>query len=60
MLPMMPCVTIERVRSKLETSLPTATAAVQTLEELGIVAKTTGQKKNRHFSYQAYVILLSP
>jgi Fic family protein len=59
MLPMMPRFTIESVRSKLETSFPTATAAVQTLEELGIVVETTGQKKNRRYSYQAYVDLLS-
>ncbi len=59
MLPMMPRVTIERVRQQLATSFPTATAAVQTLEELGILVETTGQKKNRHYSYQAYVALLS-
>jgi Fic family protein len=59
MLPMMPRFTIERARQQLATSFPTATAAVQTLQELGIVAETTGQKKNRHYSYQAYVDLLS-
>ncbi len=59
MLPMMPRFTIERVRQQLATSFPTATAAVQTLQELGIVAETTGQRKNRHYSYQAYVALLS-
>jgi Fic family protein len=59
MLPMMPRFTIERVRQQLATSFPTATAAVQSLEELGIVHETTGQKKNRHYSYSAYVDLLS-
>lgn len=29
------------------------------LEDLGIVAEMTGQKKNRSYSYQAYVELLS-
>jgi len=29
------------------------------LEELGIVTERTGQKKNRIYSYQAYVDLLS-
>jgi hypothetical protein len=29
------------------------------LEDLGIVAEMTGQKKNRRYSYQAYVELLS-
>lgn len=59
MLPMMPRFTIERVRQKLDTSFPTATAAVKILEDLGIVAEMTGQKKNRSYSYQAYVDLLS-
>jgi len=59
MLPMMPRFTIERVRRQLDTSFPTATAAVKALEDLGIVSEMTGQKKNRSYSYQAYVELLS-
>lgn len=59
MLPMMPRFTIERARQQLDTSFPTATAAVKVLEELGIVTEMTGQKKNRSYSYQAYVELLS-
>ena len=59
MLPMMPRFTIERVRQQLDTSVPTATAAVKVLEELSIVTEMTGQKKNRSYSYQAYVELLS-
>ena len=59
MLPMMPRFTIERVRQQLNTSFPTATAAVKALEDLGIVTEMTGQKKNRSYSYQAYVELLS-
>lgn len=59
LLPMMPRFTIERVRQQLDTSFPTATAAVKVLEELGIVTEITGQKKNRIYSYQAYVELLS-
>jgi len=59
MLPMMPRFTIERVRQQLGTSFPTATAAVKTLEDLGIVTELTGLKKNRSYSYQAYVELLS-
>ena len=58
-LPMMPRFTIERVRQQLDTSFPTATAAVNVLEDLGIVTEMTGQKKNRSYSYQAYVELLS-
>lgn len=48
-----------RVRQKLETTFPTATAAVQVLEDLGIVTEMTGQKKNRSYSYQPYIELLS-
>ena len=59
MLPMMPRFTIEMVRQQLDTSFPTATAAVKLFEELGLVVEMTGQKKNRTFSYQAYVELLS-
>jgi len=59
MLPMMPRFTIERVRQQLDTSFPTATAAVKVLEDLGVITEMTGQKKNRSYSYQAYVELLS-
>lgn len=59
MLPMMPRFTIERVRQQLDTTFPTANAAVKALEDLGIVTEMTGQKKNRSYSYQAYVELLS-
>ena len=58
-LPVMPRFTIEQVRQRLSTTFPTATAAVKLLEELAIVTETTGQKKNRSFSYAAYVELLS-
>lgn len=59
LLPLMPRFTIEQVRRKLATTFPTATAAVKLLEELGIVTELTGQKKNRCFSYAAYVQLLA-
>ena len=59
MLPMMPRFTVERVRQRLETSFPTANAAVQVLQGLGIVNELTGQKKNRSYSYQAYIALLA-
>jgi Fic family protein len=59
MLPMMPRFSIERVRQRLDTSFPTATAAVRVLEDLGVVTELTGQKKNRMFSYRDYVELLT-
>lgn len=51
LLPMMPRFTVERVRQQLETTFPTANAAVQVLQQLGIVVEVTGQKKNRSYSY---------
>jgi len=59
MLPMMPRFTIERARKRLDTTFPTASAAVKVLEDLGIVTEMTGQKKNRNYSYQPYIELLS-
>lgn len=59
LLPVMPRFTIEQVRQRLATTFPTATAAVKLLEETGIVTELTGQKKNRSFSYRAYVELLA-
>lgn len=59
MLPMMPRFTIDSVRLKLATSFPTANSAVKVLEALGIVTETTGQKKNRSYSYAAYIDLLT-
>jgi Fic family protein len=59
LLPMMPRFSIEQVRQKLNTTFPTANAAVKVLEDLGIVVEFTGQKKNRSFSYQPYIELLT-
>ncbi len=59
MLPMMPRFNIDQVRQKLDTTFPTANAAVKVLESLGIVAELTGQKKNRSYSYAAYIALLA-
>lgn len=59
MLPLMPRFTVEQARQKLETSFPTANAAVRLLETLGVVSETTGQKTNRIYSYQAYEGLLT-
>lgn len=58
LLPVMPRFTVERVRQKLETTFPTANAAVRVLERLGVVKEMTGQKTNRRYSYQAYIDLL--
>lgn len=59
LLPMMPRFSVEHVRQRLNTTFPTASAAVKLLEARGILVELTGQKKNRVYSYQAYVELLS-
>jgi len=59
MLPVMPRFNVERVRTALATTFPTANAAVKVLEDLGIVSETTGQKKNRSYRYAAYIALLT-
>lgn len=59
LLPLMPRFTVDRVRQKLQTSFPTASAAVKTLEDLGIVTELTGQKTKRNYSYQRYIALLT-
>ena len=58
-LPMMPRFTVERVKLALDTSFPTANAAVKILEDLNIVAETTGQKTNRQYSYASYIEALT-
>jgi Fic family protein len=59
LLPTMPRLTVAHAQRSLETSFPTANAAVNLLESLGILTELTGQKTGRVFSYQAYVDLLT-
>lgn len=59
LLPTMPRLSVDRVCEALQTTFPTANAAIKLLEALGILAELTGQRKNRTFSYAAYVQLLS-
>lgn len=59
MLPMMPRFTVETVRRRLDTSFPTANAAVKMLEEIGIVTEMSGRKSNRNYAYQRYIELLT-
>ncbi len=59
LLPLMPRFTMVQAQLQLDTTFPTATAAVKLLQDLGLVTELTGQKKNRLFSYAAYVDLLA-
>jgi len=50
-----PIVTIARVTELLEITKPTATKAVNTLVDAGILKETTGRRRDRTFSYAAYL-----
>jgi len=42
----------------LDVSKPTAGRAVELIEEVGVLAETTGRRRDRWFAYRAYVDLL--
>jgi hypothetical protein len=48
-----------KASSPFDTHFPTAAAALKALEALGILMEMTGQKKNRSYSWQPYIKLLS-
>ena len=54
-LPSHPVISIPRVVTLLDTTRPTAGKAVEVLEKLGIVAETTGKRRDRTFAYRAYL-----
>jgi Fic family protein len=58
LLPEHPIVTIPRLVDLLETTKPTAAKAVSILEEVGVLVETTGRRRDRAFSYDAYLGLL--
>jgi Fic family protein len=50
-----PIVTIARVTELLEITKPTATKAVNTLVDVGILTETSGRRRDRTYSYSAYL-----
>ena len=54
-LPRHPVVTITGVVKLLETTKPTAAKAIALLEEVGVLAETTGRRRDRTFSYGKYL-----
>ena len=54
-LPRHPVVTVTGVVKLLETTKPTAAKAIALLEEVGVLAETTGRKRGRTFSYAEYL-----
>ena len=55
MLPEHPILTIARATELLATTKPTATKAVNALVDGGILIETTGKRRDRTFSYSAYL-----
>ncbi len=53
-----PIVQIKDMAQLLNTSFQTATKVLELLESLKIVQETTGQKRNRRYSYVAYLAIL--
>lgn len=54
-----PFVTSNQLVEKIGLSAPTVNAALADLERLGIVTEITGKRRNRVFSYQSYLDILS-
>ncbi|MDO8518654.1 MAG: Fic family protein [Deltaproteobacteria bacterium] len=54
-LPLHPIVTISGIVKLLETTKPTATKAISTLEKLGILVEGSGRKRDRSFGYRSYL-----
>ena len=54
-LPDHPIVTVASTMALIEASKPTATRAIGTLAAAGILVETTGRKRDRRFSYAAYI-----
>jgi Fic family protein len=55
LLPRHPLVSVASVMKLLETSKPTAARAIDTLAGAGVLIETTGQKRDRWYSYQGYL-----
>jgi len=55
LLPRHPMVTVASAIKLIETSKPTATRAIETLIETGVLMETTGKKRDRSFAYRAYL-----
>ena len=53
-----PVATIKSLAARASVSFPTAAKAVETLVRLGIARELTGQRRNRIFAYDGYLVLL--
>jgi Fic family protein len=58
LLPSHPIITVAEAVKLLKTTKPTAAKAVTGLVEAGVLLETTGRRRDRAFSYEAYLSLL--
>lgn len=54
-----PLITIPRASQKTAISVPTVTAALSRMEELGIVREITSKRRDKLYSYEGYIQLLN-
>jgi Fic family protein len=54
-----PIFSVAQAMQGLDMTAPTIAAALNRLEKLGLVAETTGRKRDRVFSYAPYLAILS-
>ncbi len=54
-LPRHPVVTVASVMKWVETTKPTAGRAIELLVTVGVLAETTGKKRDRSFVYRGYL-----
>ena len=54
-LPRHPIITVASAMKLINTSKPTATRAVETLADAGVLTETTGRRRDRSFAYRAYL-----
>ena len=59
MLQSVPLISISRASQETAISVPTVTAALARLEELGIVRETTSKRRDKLYSYERYIHLLN-
>lgn len=54
-LPRHPIITVASAMKLIDASKPTATRAIEALTDTGILAETTGRRRDRSFAYRAYL-----
>ena len=58
-LPSTPVLTVPRATGLLGITAPTARKAIELLEDLDVLRETTGKRRDRVYSYHAYLDLLT-